>query len=130
MIHTGPTYPPSSIRPMHAWVLVREDPDPTVTPGGLIIPGTSEYQGRRNVKATVIRSGPGRDKSGRLWEMPAPGSRIFFPILAHKPDTQVRIMSTIFDPEHPDARHYLVHASDTLGRLDPEYEGEPEPRVE
>lgn len=130
MIRTTNTHPPSAVIPLHAWVLIREDPDPAVTPGGLVIPGNSEYQGRRMSKGTVIASGPGRDKAGRLWEMPAVGARICFPVLAHNPDTTRRTMDLILDEDDPEARYYLLHASDALIELVPSHPGEPEPLVE
>lgn len=121
---------PSTIRPLHAWVLVREEPPPTSTPSGLIvIPGTSEYQGRRSVIGRVIAGGLGRDKSGDWWEIPPPGSYVIYPILAHNPTTQKRFQAMIRDEDDdPKALYYFVHAMDLVVCIELE-EGESLPLV-
>lgn len=121
---------PSTIRPLHAWVLVREEPPPTATPSGLIvIPDTSKYQGRMSVIGRVIAHGPGRDKSGNWWETPEPGSYVVYPILAHEPTTQRRFQAIIRD-EGGDTKalYYFVHAMDLVLCIELE-EGESLPLV-
>jgi len=124
-------FEPENLRPIGPWVLVRQDPDPERTEGGLFIPATSRIKGRRMVKATVVRSGSGRGKGvlddevkkgrGRRYEMPKPGDRVVYPVVAAMPDTQKLIQ--FYGKEG----HFLVHAIDLLGVM--EGDGE-EPRVE
>ena len=122
---------PHTVRPLHAWILVREDDNPTVTAGGIIIPETSRYQGRRNTKGDVIAVGNGISKPSReggpstRWEMPKPGERIAFPILAHLPDTQKRFQGLFKLEDDSGGRYFFLHAMDVLFAWDPK-DGEPE----
>lgn len=109
---------PSDVRPLWAWVLLREDPPPDRTSGGIIIPETSPYQGRRIAKGTVLRVGNGIGKQGIRWEMPPVGSRIILPILAHNPDTQQKLQELFRLKEDQGARYYMVHSMDILAYWD------------
>jgi co-chaperonin GroES (HSP10) len=110
---------PTDVRPLWAWVLLREDPAPTETTGGIIIPATSEYQGRRMVKGTVLRVGNGIGKQEVRWEMPQPGWRIVITILAHNPDTQKKLQELFKLEEDKGARYYMIHSMDILVSWDP-----------
>ena len=123
---------PHKVHPLHAWILVREDPDPSKTPSGLLfIPQTSKLQGRRNSKATVIAVGDGLAKPAFeggpqiRWEMPIPGERIAFPVLAHLPDTQQKFQKMFRMEDEVGFRYYFIHAIDVLFAWDPK-DGEPE----
>jgi co-chaperonin GroES (HSP10) len=49
------------VRPLHDWVLVKMEPLPEATPGGIVLAGTSVAERQRT--GTVLRLGPGR----RCW---------------------------------------------------------------
>lgn len=122
---------PRTVRPLHAWILIREDDDPATTESGLIIiPESSRYQGRRNTKGTVIAVGDGWAKplkeGGKPyhWEMPVPGDRIAFPILAHMPDTQQKFQGLFKLEDDRGGRYYFLHSMDALFSWDPK-DGEP-----
>lgn len=129
-----PTVDPTKVQVRGAWVLVREDPEPTKSLGGIIIPSTSKLKGRRNTKGQVLAVGDGRGKPEKngtemLWEMPPVGSRVVITCIAGLPDTPKKQAEMFKLPDSRDdgSRTYMIHVMDVLGV----FEGDgPEPEIE
>jgi len=111
---------PYEFSPLHAWVLVKQDDDPVATPGGIIIPDNSKTRGRKIASGEVIAVGGGRGKDC-LWDMPSPGSRIAFSVIANFPDTQQAIQSR-FGVRDGNIKYFLVHGMDVLLEWDNDLE--------
>ncbi len=109
---------PVKVRPLWAWVLLREDPPPTQSAGGILFPDNSRHHGRKMVKGTVLRVGNGIGKD-HTWSMPQVGWRIIIPLLAHNPDTQKKLQDLFKLEEDRGARYYMIHSMDILATWDP-----------
>lgn len=129
-----PTVDPTKVEARGAWVLIREDPEPEKSVGGIIIPGTSKLKGRRNTKGLVLAVGDGRGKPEKngtetLWEMPPVQSRVAFACIASLPDTPKKQADMFKLPDMPDdgSKVYMIHVMDVLIV----FEGDgPEPEIE
>lgn len=121
-----PHVDPNTVQALGPWALIRQDPDPGKTPGGIVIPGNARLGGQKVVKATVLSCGDGRGREG-WYEHLEDGSRILVAAIAQMPTTSRKTQEMFDMGEKDGSKIYFIHLIDVIWV----FEGDgPEPRVE
>jgi len=106
----------NKIKPLGPWILVKTDPAPTQSSGGIYLPDGNLQERLGHVKATILRTGPGKLATGRAAQRRKyephdlkPGDRVVFRGFLKESNRPNGIM---------DPMHSLIHIDDVLGLLD------------
>lgn len=83
----------TTLRPLRSWLAVHQDPEPTVSPGGIhLLPHVDDGMVKEAVTGRVMAVGDGPVDGSGMWGL-RPGDRISFsPVLAYEHQEGVKLI--------------------------------------